>query len=247
MDGWIKLHRKFSEWEWYGKSEMVHLFIHLLLNASHKDISWRGIELKRGELICGRKEISQATGISEQTIRTCLSKLKLTNEITIKSTNKFSIVTVCNYDDYQSRDFEINQQTNQQTNQQLTSNQPATNQQLTTYKNVKNIEKEINKEKEFEFKDWRKDFRVYRDYCSKGFSALISDKEWRLELTKRYPNKDIELGIKDAFEYWSKHEGWEMKKSKKNVKIINWKSTLSGSIGRNRIYLNNKPQQKLAL
>ena len=40
MEGWVKLHRKFLEWEWYDKSETVHLFLHCLLKANHKDKSY---------------------------------------------------------------------------------------------------------------------------------------------------------------------------------------------------------------
>lgn len=137
MEGWIKLYRKFCEWEWFNISEMVHLFIYLLLNANREDGSWRGIIVKRGQIITGRNSLSENTGISSQSIRTCLNRLKSTNEITITSTNKYSIITITKYEDYQIK----NLNSNQQTNQQLTNNQPATNQQLTTNKNNKKIKK----------------------------------------------------------------------------------------------------------
>jgi len=101
VDGWIKLHRKFSQWEWFDKSEMVHLFIYFLLLANHEDKKWNGIIIKRGQLVTGRNKIKKQTGISERTIRTCLNRLKSTNEITIKTTNRYSIITICNYDNYQ--------------------------------------------------------------------------------------------------------------------------------------------------
>ena len=138
---WIKIYRSLLEWEWYNNSKMVHLFIHLLLKANHRPGKWQGMEIKRGQLVTGRKKISTETGISEQSVRTCLKRLESTNEITIKSTNKFSIITICNYEHYQQRNIG----NNQPTNQQLTNNQPTTNQQLTTNKNIKNIKNEKNK------------------------------------------------------------------------------------------------------
>ena len=123
MDGWIKLHRKLCEWEWYGDSKTLHLFIHLLLKANYKPSEWRGLSLAPGQLVTGRKQLSAETGISEQSIRTSLERLKSTNEITINPTNRFSIVTVCNYSLYQS-DSEA---ANQPEGQQPTNNQPATN------------------------------------------------------------------------------------------------------------------------
>ena len=97
---WVKIYRTFQEWEWYSKSEMVHLFLHLLLNASASERKWNGIKIQRGQIVTSRKDLNEETGISEQTIRTCLSRLVECGEITKKSTNKFTILTICNYDEY---------------------------------------------------------------------------------------------------------------------------------------------------
>ena len=138
MEGWIKLHRKFSDWEWFQDSYMVHLFIYLLLNANHKEGKWKGVNVERGALITGRKKLSNATGIPEQIIRTRLKKLEQTNEIKIdtkstreltkKSTSNFTIITICNYESYQSEIITTNQEINQHSNHELTSNQPTTDQ-----------------------------------------------------------------------------------------------------------------------
>jgi hypothetical protein len=136
MSGWIKIHRKFLDWEWFNKSEAVHLFIYLLLKANHKDASWQGMEVKRGEFISSLGKIASDTGISLQTLRTLLKKLESTNEIEVKSTNKFTTVTICKYDSYQDE--------TEDTNKQLTNNQQTTNKQLTTNKNDKNKKNEEN-------------------------------------------------------------------------------------------------------
>lgn len=75
------------------------------------------------------------TGLSEQIVRSCLQALKLTSNLTIKSTNKFSIITIINWDIYQVDECEFNQQITSN----LTNKQPTNNQQITTYKNIKNI------------------------------------------------------------------------------------------------------------
>lgn len=140
--GWIKLHRKFNKWEWKSDPNMVALFVHLLLNANFEDSNWMGSLIRRGQIVTGRMSLAEKTGISQQSLRTCLKRLKSTNEITIKSTNHHSIITICNYDEYQTDENTTNQQTNQQNIQPSTSHQPAINQQLTTYKEEKE-EKEI--------------------------------------------------------------------------------------------------------
>lgn len=135
---YIKLHRKLTEWEWYTDANTMRLFLHLLFLANWKDTRYKGYDIPRGSLVTGRKKLAEELKLSEQNVRTALSHLELTNEITIKKTNKFTIITVNNYDKYQV--------SNQQDNQQLTNNQPTTNQQLTTseeYKNIKNINNNI--------------------------------------------------------------------------------------------------------
>lgn len=101
MEGWLSLHRRFLEWEWFDKSEMVQLFIYLLLSANHTDCKWRGIEVKRGQLITSLEKMSAATSLSQRVVRTCINRLKTTGEIATESTNQFTIVTICGYDKYQ--------------------------------------------------------------------------------------------------------------------------------------------------
>ena len=137
MAGFIKISRDILDWEWYDDPNTFRMFIHLLLNANYEDKKYHGVDIRKGSLVIGRQQLAVDLGISEQNVRTALNHLKSCNEITIKSTSKFSIVTICNYERWQGTDFPTNQQTNQQINQQLTINQPATNQQLTTTKEIK--------------------------------------------------------------------------------------------------------------
>ena len=130
MEGWISLYRKFTEWEWYTDANTMRVFLHLLLKANHKDGNWQGKTIKRGQVVTGRKSLSNELKISEQAIRTSLNKLKITNEITIE----FSIITIEKYDVYQDNQKE----NNQQKNQQATNEQPTSNQQLTTNNNNNN-------------------------------------------------------------------------------------------------------------
>ena len=205
--GHIKIDRRILNWEWYSDSNMVHVFLHLLLNANYSESRFQGVLVKRGELIIGRLKLAAALGLSEMQIRTCLNKLKSTNEISIKTTNRFSIVTICKYDSYQSNSNKDNQQNNQQDNQQITNNQPTDNQQITTSK--KN--KEDNKNKEYIDIPSKDDFLCY--------IKSVYDK-----LGKSFSEYSISAELK--YDSWVIN-GW---KDGNDKKIKNWKSKINNTI-----------------
>jgi hypothetical protein len=139
MEGWIKLYKKFKKWGWYDSSEMVHLFIHLLLSANHQDKEWRGMVIKRGQVVIGREKLSKTLGMSVRTLRTCMTRLKSTSEITTQTTNRFTIITLVKYDLYQYRDYKAtSRKIGQATNKRPTSDQQATT--TKEYKNIRNKE-----------------------------------------------------------------------------------------------------------
>ena len=135
MQGYIMLHRKIVNWEWYTETNTKALFIHLLLMANHADEKWRGEIIKRGTLITSYGSLSAQTGLSVQQIRTCLKNLEKTGDITRQATQRNTLIIVTKYDFYQSF---INESTNESTDFQQTDNTPInkpTNKQSTTNKN----------------------------------------------------------------------------------------------------------------
>ena len=123
-NSFVKLSRNILDWEWYTEPCTRALFIHCILKANWKDGSWQGQPCKRGQFITSLQKLSSETGYSVQNIKTGLKHLISTGELTSQSTNKYRIITVCNYDKYQV--------TNKQDNKVLTINQQSTNNQLTT-------------------------------------------------------------------------------------------------------------------
>ena len=127
MSGFITLHRKLIEWEWYTDTNTKVLFLHLLLTVNWEDKKWRGIEIKRGSIITSISHLSKQTNLSYQNVRTALNNLTLTNEVNRQSTNKYTLLTVVNYEKYQDKKIK------------LTNKQQSTNKQLTTTKQYNNI------------------------------------------------------------------------------------------------------------
>ena len=172
QNGYIKLHRTLINWEWYTEPNVVLFFIHCLLRANHKDGTWKGQTVLKGQFISGRKALSAETGLSERNVRTCIGKLIKSGELTIKTTNKNTVFTLNNWIKYQDNDS---------ADQQSANKRPANDQQTTTNKNEKN-EKNVNK------------YTI--DYSEIEFLNVEAWKSWidyKKEIKSKYKTKNGEM------------------------------------------------------
>jgi hypothetical protein len=192
-NGWIKIHRKFIEWQWFGNSEAVHLFLYILLKANHADKMWQGHDVKRGQLITSIGHLSIATGISQRSVRTLLKKFENTGEIEVKTTNKFTLVSVCKYECYQIADEESDKQNVTQT----TIKRQSTDKQLTTNKNDKNYKNEKNVENIIP---------TLEEFCEYGMKGLKPG--YRYPIEAKY-NQWVEAGWVDG--HGKKIKNWKTK------------------------------------
>lgn len=181
--GFIKLHRKILDWQWYCDTNVFVLFIHLLFKANYKDKKWLNLIIKRGQLVTSSLNLAEELNLSRQQIRTALDKLKSSQEIVIKSTNKYMLITVVKYNDYQDKNIEDNQQ--------ITNKQPTNNQQITTtkeYKEIKNII--INNNKYFENEELNKIFLEYLE-LRKKLKAINTERTINTLIKILDPYEDI--------------------------------------------------------
>ena len=131
---YVKISRKILEWEWYKDVNTKVVFFHILLKANWKNGRFQGMEIPRGSFVTSYQSLAEETGLTVMNVRTAIKHLKLTQEITVSQHSKFSVITVKNYDAYQTA--------NKVANNQLTGNQQATNRQLTTIEEGKKERKE---------------------------------------------------------------------------------------------------------
>ena len=151
LEGFVIEYRKIMQWEWYTDVNTAHLFRHCILRANYTDTAWRGIEVKRGSFITSLQTLSTETGLSVMQVRTALAKLEKTEEITSKTTSKYRIISVKNYDLYQQNNKQSNKRNNKQNSKVITSKsarkQQGNNNQITTDNNI-DISKDISINKE---------------------------------------------------------------------------------------------------
>lgn len=183
--GYVKIWRKMFDSEIQKHPELLSVWVWILAHVSYKDTTittkYGDIQLQPGEMIVGRKKLSENFQISEMSIRTILKKLEKSKKLTIKTTNKYSIIRVVNWGTYQSDEEKLTST--------LTNNQPTSNQQITTDQECKRMskkEKKIKREnfifpesysetlksKFMDFIDNRKSMK--KPVTEKAFSSLVN-------------------------------------------------------------------------
>jgi len=107
--GWISLHRKILN-HWIFKDSKVkskfEAWCIILLEANHSDekvlIGDELIECKRGQSINSQKTWAKLFGWDRSRVRRFFNLLQSDSMIELKTTNKTTILTICNYDGYQT-------------------------------------------------------------------------------------------------------------------------------------------------
>jgi hypothetical protein len=98
------------------------------------------VHLEAGEMITGRKALAKELRVGERRIRTSLQRLKEYENLTIRTTKRYSIISVINWQRYQL----IENKSDQVIDQQPTNNRPTTDhkQECKECKNI--LENSIN-------------------------------------------------------------------------------------------------------
>jgi DNA-binding transcriptional ArsR family regulator len=138
--GFIKLSKNILEWQWYTDSNVCRLFIHILLKANFKQNKWQGIEINVGEFVTSIEKLHIETGLSVQSVRTALNKLKESGYICLQPTNRFTLIKLNNTEVF-TLEFNLG---NNPTVKTITNNHQAINNQIT----LTNKEKKENNNKE---------------------------------------------------------------------------------------------------
>ena len=137
-NGFISIDRRLLEWKYNDKPSAFALWVRLLLMANWKDGYFHGELIPRGSLATSIEALSMSSGLSPSTVKRCLKLFEEDGQITRKTTNRYTIINIVKYSEYQDAEY-LNQQMNQQVNQQMNHNR--INKQSNKYR--KNIKKDI--------------------------------------------------------------------------------------------------------
>lgn len=190
-DGYVKLYRKSIDSRVFRNLGLWQLWTWCLMKASHKEIwvsvsTGRGdteVRLLPGQFIFGRHAAAKELKQKPTSTYKRMMKLQTMQNLTMKSDTHFSIVTICNWDKYQTQEYKEEQAKEQASDNQVTTKCQASD----TNKNVKNEENVKNK---------KNPSSSGADGC--GYSDSF------LAFWKAYPKK---IGKGAAWKAWSKSNG----------------------------------------
>lgn len=200
-EGYIKLFRSLQNWEWYLDSNTKDVFIHLLINANWEDYRFMGYEIPRGSLVTSYSSLSRDLRLSIKSVRTAIKHLKKTGEVTVKVTNKFSIITIENWEKFQGAYEDKGKQNGRQNGIQVAvKGQSKGNNKEYKNKELKNIKEEYKEENSPSISNTMEDIQnLFNSICI-FFEPCSVITKTRLEKIKILLQKYSYEDIKDVFE-----------------------------------------------
>jgi hypothetical protein len=145
--GYVKIWRKIFDSQVGVNFPLFMVFVWCITRAAYKE-TWVGmktgkgktqVHLMPGQFIFGRESAAKSLGMKPSTVRDRMEKLKNMGNIDIQSDRQYSIITIKNWELYQSDDKEVRKALKAESDRQKDS-QPTGNRQATdTKKHLKNI------------------------------------------------------------------------------------------------------------
>ena len=204
--GWIKLHRKLIESPAFDNPKLLKIWVWCLCKASHTEceklVGRQIVKLEPGQFVFGRLKAAESLNMNDRTVYDYIKTLEKLGMIYINSNNKFSVITVVNWELYQGNEIENQQQsTIKSTIESTIKSTIKSTIENNTNKNVKNDKECTKKErkniygtfKHVKLTDEEKD-RLIADYGESFFKACISElDEYKERTGKTYKNDNLTI------------------------------------------------------
>ena len=230
MNGWIKLHRKLLENPIFYNAELLQLFIYLLLRVNHEPkkmiFNCDEITINPGQVVTGRLSIAEDLKQNPNTVYKRLYNLKKLKILNIESNNKFSLVTIENWDLYQIEELESNNKSNNKVTtkeQQSNTNKNVKNDKNDKKKDIKDIPPEKEKFNDHVYLTVEQHKKLITDYGDQATSEYI----------ERLNDYIGQIGAKEAEKKYKCHysviRNWKRRDGEKVVNFNNTKKVSKGT------------------
>ena len=129
MKAWAPLSRDIKHFQYFQDRQVLQVLILVISSANYQDKPWQGIIIKKGQYVTSLGKIAELCDLSVRQVRLALEKLEKCGTIERETTNKYTVLTLCNYSDYNEQDEEKRQTKG---NQRANESQTKGNQRATT-------------------------------------------------------------------------------------------------------------------
>ena len=246
MEGWIKLHRKITTWEWWDDHNTTRLFVFIITQANHKQKKWQGNTIKRGEFITSYPKMASMTGLSIKQIRTSINHLKKTGEVAVKSTTQFTKIIVEKYSEYQieGQTEGIQKELQGADEGQTKGRRRATTKKDKKDKNEKNVEKSLDSVESNGTVTLIQYFGIcFKDYFKVDYHANFGKDGKLLKLlSDQYGEDEVRRGIQYFLNTYLVQDEFAMENPNVGTLSIKWNSMIAKSSGKKAL---TKQQKKI--
>jgi len=226
-------------------AEWFKIWFYIINKVNHTENK----QFKKGQGFFKYEWIAESCAVSKTQIDHCIRWLKVATQIATQKATRGLVITVLNYDTYQSLQT-YKSDTKSDTKSETEAKQKR-NRSDTINKNDKNNKDIITSNN---ICSWIKNFEIYRENTKQKFMALEQDKEYIAKLQTFFPNYNIITSIRKGYNgYWGKEAGWrnKIKAAKKAIKehgsyVIDWKTTLLNNLEMSRVFYT-KEELKLQM
>lgn len=221
--GYVRLWRKSIDSGILQNADLWRFWCYCLMKATHQPtkviFGFQSVDLEPGQLIFGRKKAANELTTTERKIRTCVEFLVKSKKVTIKTTNRFSIISIVDWHTYNSDKIEDDQQDDQQlTNKRPTNDHIQTHITHKAHKEKKDVARSYAKEhtselaappvisiplipKDGEYQVFQKDIDEWMDTFP-GIDVLVELKRIRLWNMDRPHKRKTANGVRRHITTW---------------------------------------------
>jgi len=196
FNGWVKVHRKILD-HWVSQEpELFAFWMRLLIESNHSDTKrmFNGtlIEIKRGQTLFGLEAFEAKSGISRKKLRRYLTMLESEAMIGRQKTNKYSLISIVNYEEYQ---LEGRQKAGK--GQAEGKPRASQGQHLENVKNVKNVKKVITSAVALDYSSWpgMPDEQILKDWLAARKKAKAAHSQTAINSIGKELHKAVAMGF----------------------------------------------------
>jgi|WetSurMetagenome_2_1015567.scaffolds.fasta_scaffold07149_14 hypothetical protein len=178
MIGWIKLYRKILDNPlWLSEPfTRAQAWIDLLLLANHKDsffyVRGNKITVKRGEVGMSIRNLAERWQWSRAKVNRFINDLESEHQIEPQKNNITTLLSICNYNDYQIEEPQNEPQTEPQKSHKKATEKPQTLHKQEDKNNKENIPNGILKKDKLSFTD-HIDYEALMRYFNETFKGKL--------------------------------------------------------------------------